>query len=59
MTRFSAWPDERCGLFVGVSRLAEDVGSALFTESQRERIAELFVLCFQVLDSGGRDLETS
>jgi hypothetical protein len=46
-------------LFVGVSRLAENVGSALFTESECERTAELFVLRFQMLDSGGRDLETS
>ena len=51
--------DEAADLFVGVSRLAEDVGSALFAESQRERIAELFVLCFQMLIRVGRDLETS
>ena len=59
LTRFSAWPDEDCGFVCRRVAAAEDVGSALFAESQRERIAELFVLCFQMPDSGGRDLETS
>ena len=48
-----------CGFVCRRVAAAEDVGSALFAESQCERIAELFVLCFQMLDSGGRDLETS
>ena len=59
LTQFSAWPDEDCGFVCRRVAAAEDVGSALFAESQCERIAELFVLCFQMLDSGGRDLETS
>ena len=53
LTRFSALPDERCGFVCRRVAVAEGVGSALFAESQRERIAELFVLCFQVGGGGG------